>query len=289
MQNDRIDGLRHPSESSRYWLAVLATTPLLLLGLLLTVASFGLLVLIVVMAVGAVWFAMVLLEAHLKANLVQVSEHNFPEVKAVLDECRRGLGYEPTVELYVQEGNANAFLFKFFSRKLMVVQADFIDEASRAELVWLIGRFVGMLKAKHDRLSLLSVLVGVSEKFVLMNLLLYPYERAVVYSGDQMGLFLSQDLNGALLALNRLIVGKGLNRHVTSEGLMQQHLAIRGRFLPWLARIMSTHPHHVDRHANLFRFAQQEMPHLLESYFTAPRLVPPRLFELPEPRLAPAA
>jgi hypothetical protein len=248
MQKDMIDGLRHPSESSRYWLAVLATTPLLLLGLLLTVASFGLLVLIAVMTVAAVWFAMVLLEAHFKANLVQ-----------------------------------------FFSRKFMVVQADFIDEASRAELLWLIGRFVGMLKAKHDRLSLLSVLVGVSEKFVLMNLLLYPYERAVVYSGDQMGLFLSQDLNGALLALNRLIVGKGLNRHVTSEGLMQQHLAIRGRFLPWLARLMSTHPHHVDRHANLFRFAQQEMPQVLESYFTAPRPVPPRLFELPEPRLAPAA
>ena len=106
MQKDMIDGLRHPSESSRYWLAVLATTPLLLLGLLLTFASFGLLVLIALMTVGAVWFAVVLLEAHLKANLVQVSEHNFPEVKAVVDECRRGLCYEPTVELYVQEGNA---------------------------------------------------------------------------------------------------------------------------------------------------------------------------------------
>jgi Zn-dependent protease with chaperone function len=289
MQKDMIDHLRHPSESSRYWLAVLATTPLLLLGLVLTFASFGVAVLGAVTAVAAVWFAVVLLEARYKANLVQVSEHNFPEVKAIVDECRHGLGYEPTVELYVQQGDANAFLYKFFSRKFMVVQADFIEEASRPELVWLIGRFVGMLKAKHDRLSLLTALVGVSEKFFFMNLFLYPYERAVVYSADQMGLFLSQDLNASLLALNRLVVGKNLNRHVTSEGLLQQRLAIRGRFLPWLARVMSTHPHHVDRHANLFRFAEQEMPQVMESYRAAPRRLPPRLFELPEPELASAA
>lgn len=289
MQKDMIDRLRHPSESSRYWLAVVATTPLLLLGLILTFASFGVVVLIAGIVVALIWFTVMLLEAAFKANLVQVSDHNFPEIKAIVDECRRGLCYEPTIDVYVQDGNANAFLFKFFSRKFMVVQADFIDEASRAELVWLIGRFVGMLKAKHDRLSLLTALVGVSERFVFLNLLLYPYERAVVYSGDQMGLFLNQDLNASLLALNRLIIGKSLNRHVASEGLLEQHLAIRGRFLPWLVRLMSTHPHQVDRHANLFRFAQAEMPQALESYRAAPRQVPPRLFELPEPELASAA
>ena len=185
-----------------------------------------------------------------------MSEHNFPEVKAIVDECRRGLGYDQTVEVYVRQGSARAFLFKFFSRKFMVVQADFIDEASRAELVWLTGRFVGMLKAKHDRLSLLTALVGVSG-VRFMNLLLYPYERAVVYSGDPDGAVHQPGPRRLAAGAQSHDRRQGLEPPRQQRGLFQQRLAIHGRFLPWLLRVTSSHPHLVDRHADLFRFAEE--------------------------------
>lgn len=261
-----IDRLRHPDEGRYFKLAVLATTPLLVIGLLLVAATLGGLLLAVALALPALWLSVKLLEAHFKANLVKVSHLNFPEVKAIIDDARARLDYAPEVDAYVRSGDANAILHTFFRTRMMVIQAEFIDAAARDELVWLVGRFVGSLKAKHDRLTPLSALIGISEKLMFLNLLLYPYERAVVHSADQMGLFLCGDLKAALTALNRTVVGKGLHRHVTVEGMLAQKREIDGQFLPRLVRLFSTHPHVVDRHANMLRFAAEAMPDARAAY-----------------------
>ncbi len=272
-----IDRLRHPDEGKYFKLAVVATTPLLLIGLVLVAASMGGLLLAVALVLPMLWLSIKMLEAHFKANLVKVSDLNFPEVKAIIDEAREKLDYEPDVDAYVRSGDANMFLYKFFRTKMLVINSEFIDAASRDELVWLVGRFIGSLKAKHDRLTVLSALIGISEKLGFLNLLLYPYERTVVHSADQMGLYLSGDVKAALTALNRMIVGKDLHRHVTIEGLLMQKREIDGQFLPSLVRLFSTHPHMVDRHANMLRFAAEHMPEARAAYdagvTTKPKLV----------------
>lgn len=274
-----IDRLRHPDEGKYFKLAVVATTPLLLIGLVLVVASMGSLLLAVVLVLPMIWFSIKLLEAQFKANLVKVSDLNFPEVKAIIDEAREKLDYRPDVDAYVKSGNANMFLYKFFRTKMLVINSEFIDAASRDELVWLVGRFIGSLKAKHDRLTVLTALVGISEKLGFLNLLLYPYERAVVHSADQMGLYLSGDLKAALTALNRMIVGKDLHRHVTIEGLLAQKREIDGQFLPSLVRLFSTHPHMVDRHANMLRFAAEHMPEARAAYDAGSTVKPKLVFK----------
>ena len=261
-----IDRLRHPDEGRYFKLAVVATVPLLFIGLLMVVGTMGGLLLAVALVLPMLWLSIRMMEAHFKANLVKVSTLNFPEVKAIIDEARERLDYKPEVDAYVRSGDANAVLYKLFRTKMMVIHAEFIDAASREELVWLVGRFIGSLKAKHDRLTVLSALIGISEKLVFLNLLLYPYERAVVHSADQMGLFLCGNLKAALTALNRTVVGKGLHRHVTVEGMLQQKREIDGRFLPGLVRLFSTHPHVVDRHANMLRFAGEHMPEARAAY-----------------------
>jgi Zn-dependent protease with chaperone function len=181
----------------------------------------------------------------------------------------------------VQHGEPNAFLYKLFRTKFIVLHSDFIEAGSREEIYWLVARFVASLKAKHDRLTVLSILVSVSEKFVFMNLFLYPYERAVVYTADQLALYLSGDLRSALLALNRMVVGKDLHHYVAIEGLEEQRREIDRSLLAWLVRISSTHPHIVDRHANLFRFAQEHMPEALIGYDRNPPAKPKPIFGSP--------
>lgn len=274
-----IDRLRHPDEGKYFKLAVVATVPLLFIGLLMVVGTMGGLLLAVALVLPMLWLSIKMMEAHFKANLVKVSTLNFPEVKAIIDEARERLDYEPEVDAYVQSGDANAVLYKLFRTKMMVIHAEFIDAASRDELVWLVGRFIGSLKAKHDRLTMLSALIGISEKLVFLNLLLYPYERAVVHSADQMGLFLCGNLKAALTALNRTVVGKGLHRHVTVEGMLAQKREIDGQFLPRLVRLFSTHPHVVDRHANMLRFAGEQMPEARAAYDADATMEPKPVFK----------
>ena len=274
-----IDRLRHPDEGKYFKLAVVATVPLLFIGLLMVVGTMGGLLLAVALVLPMLWLSIKMMEAHFKANLVKVSTLNFPEVKAIIDEARERLDYKPEVDAYVQSGDANAVLYKLFRTKMMVIHAEFIDAASREELVWLVGRFIGSLKAKHDRLTMLSALIGISEKLVFLNLLLYPYERAVVHSADQMGLFLCGNLKAALTALNRTVVGKGLHRHVTVEGMLAQKREIDGQFLPRLVRLFSTHPHVVDRHANMLRFAGEQMPEARAAYDADATMEPKPVFK----------
>jgi Zn-dependent protease with chaperone function len=259
MSDFDLSRLKHPREDARFKLAVLATTPLLLLGLVLI----GSLLIVAMFVVPMVWLAVAVLEARYKGNLVRVSATNFPEIKEIIDDARRRLGYTPTIRAYVQHGDPNMFLYKFFSRRFLVINSDFIDAGSRAEVQWLVGRFIGSLKAKHDRLSWLAALIGVSEKLLVLNLLLYPYERAVVHTSDRLGLFLCQDLGAALSAIGRMIVGKDLRQHVSVQGLLEQQEEMRGEILPRLARLASSHPHMVDRCADLIGFAREHLPHLL--------------------------
>ena len=279
MDSNSFEKLRHPTENTRFWLALVATTPLTILGLVLVVASDGLALLAIATAVPAIWFSIKLTEASFKANLVRVSELNFPEIKAIIDDARERLDYRPQVDAYVREGNANAFLVKFLGTKFLVINADFVDASSRDELVWLVGRFIGSLRAKHDRLTLLSVLISSSEKLLLLNLFLYPYERAVVHSADQMGLHLSGNLGAALTALNRTVVGKDVHRYVNTEGMLEQYGEVEGSFLAWLVCLLSRHPHTVERHANLVRFARERMPEVFAAYEREPDPLPKRLFD----------
>ena len=59
--------------------------------------------------------------------------------------------------------------------------SDLVADDKRAQLTFLVGRFVGALKAKHLRLTPLQVAVAGIKSLKFLNVFIRPYERTIVY------------------------------------------------------------------------------------------------------------
>jgi hypothetical protein len=94
----------------------------------------------------------------------------------------------------------------------------------------------------------------------VLNFLIAPWERAAVYTGDQVAATCCGSLDESIIALNRLLVGKDLARSVGMTGLMNQAASARRRWLPRLQQLYSRYPHLTNRYLNLLSFADQSAP-----------------------------
>ena len=266
-----LKSLSHPSEDSRFDLALLVAIPLIGFGLLALTFTWAILGFITIL-VFVVWFTLRVAKAHLTSNAVKVSEKNFPEVYKVLKEVLYVLDYNKPVDVYiVEEGSVNAWLAKFFETKFIVLNSELVEEMLEHDTIlqtkWVIARFVGALKAKHYRLWFLRIVIDSIEKIKIFNIFLLPYERATQYSGDQIGLAVCGDLRQAMLAFQKFMVGNKLSSRVELEGIKEQKGEMG--FFSTLARLPSAHPHVVDRFHNLLAFAQANYPEMYESYMNS--------------------
>lgn len=271
ISDSELKKLFHKSEDSRFDLALFTLIPIIGIAALLIVSIEGgfMLLFVVATLVAAIWFTLQMVKAQLTSNAVKVSKHNFPEIHALLEEVKDALDFKPNVDIYiVEEGTVNAFLARFFQTKIIILNSelvrDMIEKESLLQLKWVIARFVGALRAKHDRLAFFRVLIESIESIKLFNLLLLPYERATQYSGDQIGLAVCGDVKQVMLAFQKLMVGNDLAKRVRYEGIMEQKRSMG--FFAMLARFTSTHPHTIDRFYNLLAFAKQKYPAAYETY-----------------------
>ncbi len=261
----------HPTEESRFVLALVVCAPVALLALYLTFLSYGIVLIYVGLIAFGVWFGLEVLKARLTANSVRVSKHNFPEVHEVLLEVKHVLDYKENIGVFViEEGTVNALLAKFFRTKFIILNSalvqDMIQEQKLVQMRWIIARFIGALQAKHYRLDFLRILIESIEKIKIFNFFILPYYRATQYSGDQIGLAVCEDLRQAMLAFDKFMVGNELASRVNFQGLVQQGLEIRGNLFAMIARLLSTHPHLISRYLNLLAFARRQFPQLYEEY-----------------------
>ena len=265
---EELKSLLHPSEDSRFYLALAIVIPLGLAMLWLSVTLVFIIVYIVFI-IGIVWLTLQVAKAHLMANAVKVSDKNFPEINNVLNEVLYTLDYDKAVDVYiVEEGTVNAFLYKFFETKFIVLNSELVEDMlahdSLLQAKWVIARFVGGLKAKHYRLTLLRILIDSIEKIKIFNLFLLPYERAVNYSGDQIGLAVCGDLNQSMTAFQKFMVGNVLSKRVNFHGIQEQRE--EKNFFTVMARLSSSHPHVIDRFYNLLSFAKNKYPEMYSGY-----------------------
>jgi hypothetical protein len=203
-------------------------------------------------------------------HAVAVSAHNFPQIHSMLEKAKAELSYTGNVEVYiVEEGSVNALIAKFFSTKFIVLHsgmAESLDTSEgRRQLEFIVARFVGALKAKHLKLNALEAIVNGLEKMFFLNLFILPYERAVQYSGDQIGLAVCRDLQDAVRALTRMMVGNKLSGEVNPAGILRQAQSVTGLF-GIISNLLSSHPHMVHRYMNLLAFARCRYPSLYEEY-----------------------
>ncbi len=252
--------LRHPKEIPRFYLTLLVLIPVGFLIAALTVATFGLILLAVPLILFFLWFGVKLAVANWMNNLVKVSELSFPQVNDAINDSKDFFGYHSPVDAYIiDDGSYNAIILPLLTRKFLLINSELLKGSNSAdEMRFIVGRFVGSLAAKHFRFGWLSFLIDSIENIFIFNILLYPYERAVVLSGDRLGLrFIGGNANVAVTCLIKTQVGSEIASQVNIQGYISQGKQYHGSFFSWLARAFSRFPHNCTRVYELLMFADK--------------------------------
>lgn len=269
MTRQELNAHRHPSEAGLFWLTMIVIVPVCLAAILFAFESFTVALIAVTSIIVSTWIVMKMLTARFLGNCVKVSEENFSDIHAAIREFQDLFDYHTEIEAYVYEQSTyNALLLPLLRRKFILLNSDVLANAGpENEVRWLVARFVGGLASKHYRFAWLQVIISSIEKIIIFNLLLYPYERAIVKSGDQLGLFaIDGDLESAVAAVQKTMVGGALGERINLAGILSQDEAIGGSFFAWLVKCMSPFPHATSRLVNLLRYAGQRHPLQLEAF-----------------------
>ncbi len=263
MTRKELDSHRHPSEAGLFWLSMIVVVPICLAAIALVFATLGIALVVVASIIISVWFGTHIAMAWFLGNCVKVSEENFADIHKAIGEYQELFGYRGKVEAFVYEaGTYNVLLLPLLRRKFILINSDVVANAqSDNEVRWIVARFIGALASKHYRFAWLQVVITSIEKIAMFNLLLYPYERAVAKSGDQLGLCaIGGDLPSALNAMHKFMAGGAVGGRVNLAGVLSQHEATRGSFFAWLAKCLSPFPHNTQRVVNLLRYAGERYP-----------------------------
>jgi hypothetical protein len=265
-----IGPLLHPTEPSRLALALLASGLALLFPFLIIIHSGGIGVIIVTLAtiVGTIWITIQLSRARLLGRSVRVDKSTFPEVAAIVAEVCTTLDYRRRIEVYITEKATPTSIVttSLLGTRLIVIEgglvADLLQPGKQPQLTFLIGRSIGALRARHMRLEVLIRILEAAEVLKYVAPFIRPYYRATAYSGDQIGMMCCSDLEAALEATRRLLVGSEMASKVTAGVAVPQALLVKQRLLPRLVQLLAVEPHVTNRYANLLCFGRYHAPQL---------------------------
>jgi len=253
--------LKHPLQRRRFGLALffaLILFPLIAAGLVA-----GTVVLIVPFFALLLWMTGRVLFARFMGNSILVSELNYPRIRRITEDLKTMIEYNKTVNVFVYEqGNFNAYLMKFFFyRRAVFLNSELLETGvSDDELRWLIGRFIGYLRARRQA-GFWGWTIRAANHLLVFTPFLLPYERALVYSGDRIALaVINGDISSAVSAMQKLLVGRQLGYSVNPSGLVDQHRLVKGSFFAFLARMGTGFPHMTARFVDLIGFAKERYP-----------------------------
>src|SRR5260370_27129654 len=257
--------LLHPTEPSRLRLALVSLTivaALFVIVVLLSGGAFLVAVLAVFLPlVFALWLAFRVLEAKLRGHAIEINSENFPELKVVVMDVCQMLNYQKPISAFViKDGEINMILRRLFGRQSLWINSGLVedmgDPATGAELIFLVGRFVGALKARHLRFGEFMAIINNFEQLTMINLFILPYLRSTVYSGDQIGVAVCGDVAASLRAMSKFLVGKDLADRLSIRATTAQAIRQQRTFFRFMSIVSSAYPHTTDRFLNLVRFSQ---------------------------------
>jgi len=262
--------LRHPSEPSRFALAASASILLGGLGLLVALRFAGVTEIILItatlaVALGSVWWLVQVHRAKLLGGAARVTPQTFPVLSAAADEVKRQLDYTQPVEIFVlAQMDESVLLTSFFGTHVLIMEgalvAELVKPENRPQLDFILATFFGKLKIKTLAWAPAHIAINALKLPHFLNFLFAPWERATVYTGDQVAATCCGSLDESIIALNRLLVGKDLAHDVGISGLMSQAALVRRAWLPRLQQLYSSYPHLTNRYLNLLSFADQSAP-----------------------------
>jgi hypothetical protein len=155
-------------------------------------------------------------------------------------------------------------LTSFFGTRILLIEgdlvADLLKPGNRPQLDFILATYLGALKVKALAWAPLYIAIDALGLPHVLNFFIAPWERATVYTGDQVAATCCGSLDESITALNRLLVGKDLADSVGMTGLMNQAAAVRRRWLPRLQQLYSRSPYLTNRYLNLLSFTTQSAP-----------------------------
>jgi hypothetical protein len=262
--------LRHPSEPSRFALAASASILLGGLGLLVALKLAGVFEIVLItatlaLALGSVWWLVQVHRAKLLGGAARVTPQTFPVLSAAADEVKKQLDYTQPVEIFVlAQMDDSVLLTSFFGTHVLIMEgalvAELVKPENRPQLDFILATFFGKLKIKTLAWAPAHIAINALKLPHFLNFLFAPWERATVYTGDQVAATCCGSLDESIIALNRLLVGKDLAHDVGISGLMSQAAFVRRAWLPRLQQLYSSYPHLTNRYLNLLSFADQSAP-----------------------------
>jgi len=265
-----IRALVHPAEDSRLLLALSASAVVFGFAAMVVYASAGWTMLVegagYLTAAGvSLWLSLQIYRSRLLGGAVRVTETTLPELQSVLDEVRVRLNYHKPVDVYVLDKVAGgSAMTSYLGTRLIQIDgglaADLLGEEHRAELRYMIGRHIGQLKARHQRLWPILVAISTVNYLKFLQFFLAPYYRATAKSGDQIGAACCGDIQATAVMMNRLLVGKELGPRLLAKGILDQAAIVRRRWLPRLAQLFMSEPHSTNRYLNLLAFFARVAP-----------------------------
>jgi hypothetical protein len=262
-----IRSLLHPAEHSRLVLALSVSVPVFAVVAIMSIVTWGLLV-----AVAAtIWLSLQIARSRLLGGAVRVSHASLPELATVVDEVRSRLDYHDSIDVYVADKvTGGSTMTSYLGTRIILLEgglvAELLETGHRAELTYLVGRHIGQLKAKHERLQWILIVISVVDSLKFLQLFLAPYFRATAKSGDQIAAACCGDIRAAVWMMNRLLVGKELGPRLDIEGVLDQAVAVRSGMLPRLVQMLQDAPHTTNRYLNLLAFFAQTAPDQINAW-----------------------
>src|SRR5690349_23907461 len=158
----------------------------------------------------------------------------------------------------------SVLLTSFFGTHVLIMEgalvAELVKPENRPQLDFILATFFGKLKIKTLAWAPAHIAINALKLPHFLNFLFAPWERATVYTGDQVAATCCGSLDESIIALNRLLVGKDLAHDVGMTGLMNQAVVVRQQMLPRMQQLYSSYPHMTNRYLNLISFADQSVP-----------------------------
>ena len=261
--------LRYPAEPSRFALAASASILLIGLGLLLAARLAGVRWLagaaaLAVIALGSCWCWAQAYRAHLLGRAAQVTPDTFPVLSAAISEVRQQLGYLRPADVFVSATARRALLTSTFGPHVLVIRGDLAADLSkpgnRAQLDFALATFFGRLKARSLAWPPARVAIDVLRLSCVLNVLVAPWDRAIVYTGDQVAAACCGSLDESVIALSRLLATPDCAASADVTGLLRQAASVRRRRFRRLPLLYARSPRLTDRYLNLLSFAGHAAP-----------------------------
>lgn len=266
---------RYPTEHRTYTITLVVIAISLFF---FTTISFGTLLIIFLIGFGLNYLFIRIETEGLKRSAVRVSETQFPEIKALVDECHQHIDIPSDTQVFVSYSpTMNAYAMGVGQPYSIILYSALVEALDADELKSVIGHEMGHIKFKHTVLLTLVGQLG-EQSFgmpLVGTLIRYSFmfwTRTTEFSADRAGLVACGRLDKAISAEVKLAVGPELAKQVDMNALAQQAKETHGNILGTLGEMGGTHPMMTTRIQQMVDFTfsddfMQLRPDVINAHF----------------------